>query len=70
MAGLCTTGLLKLTGMDMEDVRYWQYKWRETRLNQEKKAIQTYLEKEEILLLREHNKNHLEKSLHEIDSVK
>lgn len=68
-AGLCTSGLLKLTGMDMNDVRYWQYKWREGRLDYKRESIQKYLENEEILILREHNKEHREK-LDKEESVK
>lgn len=31
VAGLITVGLLKLTGTSMEEVRYWQYKWKADR---------------------------------------
>lgn len=31
VAGGITVGLLKLTGTTMEEVRYWQYKWRADR---------------------------------------
>jgi hypothetical protein len=31
IAGGVTVGLLKLTGTSMDEVRYWQYKWRATR---------------------------------------
>jgi O-antigen ligase len=32
-AGLVSIGLLKLTGTTMEEVRYWQYKWKSERIN-------------------------------------
>lgn len=31
VAGTASVGLLKLTGRDMDEIRYWQYKWKEER---------------------------------------
>jgi complex I assembly factor TIMMDC1 len=31
VAGGCSLAILKATGMTMEEIRYWQYKWRSSR---------------------------------------
>jgi hypothetical protein len=31
IAGLVSLSILKLSGMSMEEVRYWQYQWKEDR---------------------------------------
>lgn len=43
-AGLVTTGLLKLSGITMEEARYWQYKWKVERQNTYNEGMDRALE--------------------------
>lgn len=70
LAGLCTTGLMKLTGMTMNDIRYWQYKWRESKMELKNKAIARQLEEEKLVLLKDHEKQFSHFTLEDIDSKK
>lgn len=45
IAGSVTVGLLTLTGTTMEEVRYWQYKWRADRSDAYKEGFEKSLEK-------------------------
>ncbi|KAF2885657.1 hypothetical protein ILUMI_20508 [Ignelater luminosus] len=53
IAGVITTSLLKLTGMSMEEVRYWNYKWAKARTDSYNREFGKHLEKESLLLLTE-----------------
>lgn len=44
VAGGVTVGLLKLTGTTMEEVRYWQYKWRTHRSEAYKEGFEIGLQ--------------------------
>lgn len=56
IGGGATLGLLRLTGMSMDEVRYWQYYWRHKRVEHFHKSAATYLNQEEDELVKEHNK--------------
>ncbi|EFA10175.1 RPII140-upstream gene protein [Tribolium castaneum] len=56
IAGGATLGLLSLTGMSMDEVRYWQYHWQRERQNYTNKGIAEYLAKEEDEVVQHHNK--------------
>ncbi|KAK4875098.1 hypothetical protein RN001_011520 [Aquatica leii] len=51
--GVITYSLLNLTGMTMQDVRYWNYKWLEKRTDSFNKAHKEHIEKEQSILFRE-----------------
>lgn len=44
IAGGCSMGILKLTGTTMEEVRYWQYKWKTDRTNAYKEGFHKQFE--------------------------
>jgi len=44
VAGGLSLGLLKMTGTTMEEVRYWQYKWKNERTNAYKEGFHMQLE--------------------------
>ena len=44
IAGAISIGFLKLTGTTMEEVRYWQYKWKTERTNAYKEGFHMQLE--------------------------
>lgn len=50
-AGSLTYGLLTLTGSSWDEVRYWQYQWKESRQSTIRDAIRKQTEKDEVLLL-------------------
>lgn len=43
-AGVATVGLLSLSGMTMEEARYWQYKWKTERHNAYKEGFDMAME--------------------------
>ncbi|XP_063922274.1 RPII140-upstream gene protein isoform X1 [Zophobas morio] len=55
MAGSVTLGILSLTGMTMEEARYWQYYWRQERQNYIQKSQAEYCAKEEGGMILYHN---------------
>nr|CAD7586282.1 unnamed protein product [Timema genevievae] len=55
LAGGFSLAIFKITGTSMEDVRYWQYRWKQERVKQEQKVFKTYEEKEDFPLLKHHN---------------
>lgn len=57
IAGLGTKALLTLTGMNMQEIRYWQYKWRESKIDLKNEAIEKYMENEQTtIIMKEHDK--------------
>lgn len=55
VGGLTTLGMCKLTGVSMEEVRYWQYHWRKQRDDYISHSIKEYTEKEQNLIGYEHD---------------
>jgi len=53
IAGAGTSALLSLTGMTMEEVRYWNYKWVQARSDSYDKEFKKHLEKEQMQILTE-----------------
>ncbi|KAJ8974028.1 hypothetical protein NQ317_001816 [Molorchus minor] len=53
--GVITIGLLKLTGVSMEEARYWQHYWRHSRDEYFRKGMADYLEKEDFAVIGLHN---------------
>lgn len=68
IGGLVTVGLLNLSGMSMEEVRYWNYKWKESRMNVENKTMKKYMEKEQMEILKLHNEK-LGEAGNNLDSI-
>lgn len=50
-AGTITYTILSLTGMSMDEIRYWQYQWKEARKAPIINEIRRQKEKEELLIL-------------------
>lgn len=46
IAGLASLGLLKLSGTSMEEMRYWQYKWRLDRDDNVREAFKSQIDKQ------------------------
>nr|CAD7200377.1 unnamed protein product [Timema douglasi] len=55
LAGGLSLAILNITGTSMDDVRYWQYKWKQERVKQEQKTFKTYEERKDFPLLKHHN---------------
>ena len=57
IAGGASLALLYLSGTSMEDIRYWQYKWRLDRDQQISEAIKSQVEEEKksFELIKEHD---------------
>ncbi|XP_057657999.1 RPII140-upstream gene protein [Diorhabda carinulata] len=55
ICGGCTYGLLKLSGLSMEEARYWQNKWTNDRSEYFRKGVADYLEKEDFAVIKMHN---------------
>jgi hypothetical protein len=55
-AGCVTLGLMKLTGMSMDEVYYWQQHWEQERSDYVNKGISDYLAKEEGEVIQDHNR--------------
>ncbi|XP_018333781.1 RPII140-upstream gene protein [Agrilus planipennis] len=53
IGGSCTLALLKLSGMTMEETRYWQNKWKSPRLEKYKKEYRKFLAEEDHQLIKE-----------------
>ncbi|RZC42743.1 RPII140-upstream gene protein [Asbolus verrucosus] len=70
VAGCATVSLLNLTGMSMDEVRYWQYHWKQERTNYLNKGLAEYLAKKEDDVIYYHNKKMGEagKNLGSLDS--
>lgn len=68
IAGGVTLSLLNLTGMTMEEVRYWQYHFQRQRKDHFNKGVQDYLTKEETEILSHDEK--LKGSGKSLDSIK
>nr|CAD7396951.1 unnamed protein product [Timema cristinae] len=56
LAGGISLAIFSITGTSMEDVRYWQYKWKQERVKQEQKMFKTDEERKDFPLLKHHNK--------------
>ncbi|XP_067003810.2 RPII140-upstream gene protein [Anabrus simplex] len=54
-AGGVSLALLKATGMTMEEVRFWQYRWKDSRLKQTHKLFKDYKAADDPPLLTHHN---------------
>ncbi|KAK5644505.1 hypothetical protein RI129_005805 [Pyrocoelia pectoralis] len=50
-AGIVTSYLLRLTGMTMQEVRYWNYKWLKVRQDKFDEEFKKHIEKDQIPLL-------------------
>nr|CAD7433394.1 unnamed protein product [Timema monikensis] len=55
LAGGISLAIFSITGTSMEDVRYWQYKWKQERVKQEQKMFKTDEERKDFPLLKHHN---------------
>lgn len=56
VAGLASLGLMKLSGTSMEEMRYWQYKWRLQREDNVREAFKSQTDNQpEVILI--HDKN-------------
>ncbi|CAG9767213.1 unnamed protein product [Ceutorhynchus assimilis] len=55
ICGGTTLGILKLSGLSMEEARYWQQKWKNHRSEHFRKGIADYLEKEDFAVIKIHN---------------
>ncbi|KAB0794775.1 hypothetical protein PPYR_11614 [Photinus pyralis] len=53
VAGVATNVLLKLSGMTMQEVRYWNYKWLKKRSDKYNEEFKKHIEKDQIELLTE-----------------
>lgn len=49
IAGTASVGLLKLTGRDMNEIRYWQYRWKEEREAMIRAGMEKQMDKEDKL---------------------
>lgn len=56
VAGGLSLLILNATGMTMEEVRYWQYKWKRERDSTINEAIKTQIKIDEDNILEEHDK--------------
>lgn len=56
IGGIATSSLLNATGMTMEEVRYWNYKWSQSRSDSFNSAVKDQL-KEELEIISEQNKS-------------
>lgn len=43
--------------MNMDEIKYWQYKWRESRMDLKRQAIEQYVKREQVTLLDSHEKS-------------
>lgn len=68
VAGGVSLGILKLTGISMEEVRYWQYKFHEERQGKFKDIIKEHLEKEDPEIFREYKQRRRDMQ-HNLDSI-
>ncbi|XP_055905640.1 RPII140-upstream gene protein [Eupeodes corollae] len=50
IAGLASLGVLKLSGTSMEEIRYWQYKWRLERDDSVREAFKSQNETQQIVI--------------------
>ncbi|KAI4461963.1 c3orf1 protein-related [Holotrichia oblita] len=66
-AGCISYGLLTLTGTSWEEIRYWQYNWKESRSALIKKSIEKQNEKDELLIQHDEKMKELGKTLSDID---
>lgn len=57
VAGLLSLAVMKASGTSMEEVRYWQYKWRENRDANIRGASRMVSEKGDDNLLEDHDAN-------------
>lgn len=55
VCGCLTQGILKLSGMSMEEARYWQYHWKQGKTEYWKKGVKEYMEKDEFAVIKLHN---------------
>lgn len=70
IAGLASLGLLKLSGTSMEEMRYWQYKWRLERDDNVREAFKDQTSnKSEIIITHDANLGEAGKTV-SLDSVK
>lgn len=71
-AGCMSLGLLKLGGISMEEVRYWQYQFHSDRKDKFRQAIKLHKEKDDVELLKQYSKghDHLKHDLETIDKDK
>ncbi|XP_022903666.1 RPII140-upstream gene protein [Onthophagus taurus] len=53
VAGSVTYGILSYTGLSMDQVRYWQYRWKEKREQAYKDTIRSQMEGEKMFLERD-----------------
>lgn len=68
VAGGLSLSILKLAGLSMEEVRYWQYKFHEERQEKFKEVIKEYNEKEEPKIFRDYK--HKRKDMeHNLDTI-
>lgn len=72
VAGTLSLGLLKLGGISMEEVRYWQYQFHAERSNQFRQVIKEHNEKEDMQILKQYREthSHLQHDLETVDQEK
>ncbi|KAJ8920116.1 hypothetical protein NQ315_011772 [Exocentrus adspersus] len=55
ICGCATMGILKLAGISLEEARYWQYYWKDSRNEYFRKGVADYLEKQDFAVIKIHN---------------
>lgn len=68
VAGGLSLGLLKLAGISMEEVRYWQYKFHEERQEKFRKVIKEHKAKEDMEIFKEYSQRQSD-AKHTLDSI-
>ncbi|XP_050300288.1 RPII140-upstream gene protein [Anthonomus grandis grandis] len=55
VCGVTTLGILKLSGLSLQEARYYQYRWLESRNEAVKKGLASYMEKDDFAVIKMHN---------------
>lgn len=67
VAGLLSLALMKMSGTSMEEVRYWQYKWRENRDGNIRDASKLPVNEDKMLEEHDANMSQVKITLDDID---
>ncbi|XP_072384294.1 complex I assembly factor TIMMDC1, mitochondrial [Diabrotica undecimpunctata] len=55
VCGGVTCGILKLAGISMEEARYWQKNWKQSRVDYFNKGVKEYMAKEDFAVIKLHD---------------
>lgn len=55
ICGGATLGILKVSGLSMEEARYWQYKWKDGPTEYVRKGREKYKETQDFPVVKLHN---------------